>query len=171
MIRDLYKHMQWADAVMWQFVLDQPPLENDIPLKDLLYHIHLVQRAFFCVWTEQPMKFPEISDFENLRAIATWGHDYHQRVTLFLAELTETDWDRPVELPWAERIVATLGKAPANTTLAQTLYQVTSHSTHHRGQVLARIRELGSEPPLVDFIAWCWLGQPAAEWPAGVQPH
>jgi len=169
MIRDLYKHMQWADALMWQSVLDQPRLENDIPIKDLLYHIHLVQHAFLRVWTEQPMEFPEIADFENLLTVAKWGHDYHRKVSAFLAELSEADWERIVELPWAGRIVEALAKEPETTTLAQTLYQIPSHSTHHRGQVLARIRERGAEPPLTDFIAWCWLGQPVAEWPGMVQ--
>jgi hypothetical protein len=32
------------------------------------------------------------------------------------------------------------------------------------GQVNVRLRELGCEPPLVDFIAWIWLGQPSADW-------
>jgi len=38
------------------------------------------------------------------------------------------------------------------------------HSTHHRGQVNARLRELGGEPPLADFIVWLWWGRPAASW-------
>ncbi len=42
------------------------------------------------------------------------------------------------------------------------------HSTHHRGQVAARLRELGGEPPLVDFIAWLWWKRPEPEWPAAL---
>jgi len=49
----------------------------------------------------------------------------------------------------------------------ETLMPVASHSTHHRGQVCARIRELGSEPPLTDFIAWIWSSRPAASWSKG----
>jgi hypothetical protein len=29
--------------------------------------------------------------------------------------------------------------------------------------VNARLRELGAEPPLTDFIAWIWFGKPQAE--------
>ena len=36
-----------------------------------------------------------------------------------------------------------------------------SHSTYHRGQVNARLREIGAEPPLVDYIAWLWFDRPA----------
>ena len=28
-----------------------------------------------------------------------------------------------------------------------------------------RADELGTTPPLVDYIAWIWFGRPAAEWP------
>jgi len=48
--------------------------------------------------------------------------------------------------------------------LAKTAFQVTGHSTCHRGQVNTRLRELGAYPPLVDYIAWLWLGRPAADW-------
>jgi uncharacterized damage-inducible protein DinB len=51
-------------------------------------------------------------------------------------------------------------------TLAETMLQVASHSTYHRGQVNARLRELAGEPPLVDYIAWIWFGRPAPEWNA-----
>ena len=41
-------------------------------------------------------------------------------------------------------------------TSAETAPHVAMHTTHHRGQVNARLRELGAEPPLVDYIAWLW---------------
>lgn len=31
---------------------------------------------------------------------------------------------------------------------------VINHGTHHRGQILARLRELGQTPPSLDFIFW-----------------
>ncbi|NTW75253.1 MAG: hypothetical protein HGB29_10375 [Chlorobiaceae bacterium] len=30
----------------------------------------------------------------------------------------------------------------------------------------ARLRELGIEPPMTDFIAWVWAQKPAAAWSA-----
>ena len=69
-----------------------------------------------------------------------------------------------MELPWAAGLTKRFGREPAPATLAETAFQVASHSTYHRGQVNTRLRELGAEPPLVDYIAWLWLGRPAAEW-------
>ena len=42
------------------------------------------------------------------------------------------------------------------------MLQVALHSMYHRGQINARLRDFGGNPPLVDFIAWVWLGRPAA---------
>ena len=42
--------------------------------------------------------------------------------------------------------------------------QVFSYTTYHRGQVATRERELGGEPPLVDFSDWVWAGKPVPEW-------
>lgn len=48
--------------------------------------------------------------------------------------------------------------------LGETMIQVAMHSQYHRGQINTRLRELGAEPPLVDYIAWIWFGRPDAAW-------
>ena len=35
---------------------------------------------------------------------------------------------------------------------------------YHRGQNATRLRELGGEPPLTDFVAWLWKGRPDGKW-------
>ena len=50
-----------------------------------------------------------------------------------------------------------------------TVLQVISHSTHHRAQANTRLRMVGAEPPMVDYIAWLWRGRPKPEWPAAPQ--
>jgi uncharacterized damage-inducible protein DinB len=75
------------------------------------------------------------------------------------------DSNRPIVMPWIEMFEKRLGRKAETPTFYETLLQVSMHSTYHRGQVNTRLRELGAEPPLTDFIAWVWLGKPAAEWP------
>jgi uncharacterized damage-inducible protein DinB len=67
-------------------------------------------------------------------------------------------------MPFVAEQEKRLGTKFAEPTLAQTIFQVTSHSTYHRGQVNARLREVGAEPPLVDYIAWVWFGKPDPDW-------
>ena len=64
-----------------------------------------------------------------------------------------------MDFPWAEQLMEALGQVhPVD--VRQALLQIASHSTYHRGQINTRIRELGGEPPLVDYVAWVWAGMP-----------
>ena len=72
----------------------------------------------------------------------------------------------PMPLPWAAIVGDLFGRAPEMPTLGETALQVALHSTYHRGQINARLREVGGEPPLVDYIVWVFLGRPVAVWPA-----
>lgn len=162
---DLYAHMNWADAATWRAVLACPQAETDPRLRDLCYHLHATQHAFLQIWSGVPIAIPEPATFANLTAIAQWGFEYHQKATAYLDSIDESRFAQPVAIPWAKRVAAKIGKTPATATLAETMLQVVLHSTHHRGQATVHLREIGGEPHQTDFIAWVWLGKPAAEWP------
>ena len=164
MFRELYQHMEWADAIVWRAVLAHPAAADDATLREKLMHIHMVQRAFLSVWRGQGPDFRET--FENVGDLARWGRDYHAEVRRQLDAIDDAARDRPMNMPWADRFAKSVaGRAAATTTLGETMTQVVMHSGYHRGQVNARLRELGGEPPLTDYIAWIWIGKPAAEWP------
>lgn len=169
-LNDLYLHMKWADAIVWRAVLTSPQTESDERLRKLLYHIHLTQHAFLLIWLELPMEFPPMSNFQNLAAISEWGKEYHEKAMLFTNAQEKTALNRTIVMPWAKQVEQQMGQSPQPTTLAETMMQVVMHSMYHRGQVNARLRELGGEPPLCDFIAWLWLGKPPAEWPGLSKP-
>jgi uncharacterized damage-inducible protein DinB len=38
------------------------------------------------------------------------------------------------------------------------------HTAYHRGQISTRIREIGGEPPLIDYLYWVWAGRPSPGW-------
>ncbi|HIE93786.1 MAG TPA: hypothetical protein EYQ83_13305 [Acidobacteria bacterium] len=65
---------------------------------------------------------------------------------------------------FAKQIERSLGAGRICPSVGDSAMQVTSHSTHHRGQLNTRLRELGEEPPQFDYIAWVWFGRPTAEW-------
>ena len=71
-----------------------------------------------------------------------------------------------IPIPWAEFIEREIGQAPAPAQLGEMMFQVTSHSVHHRAQINRRVRELGGTPRMVDFIGWVWRGHPAPDWPS-----
>ncbi len=166
--RELFRHMEWADALVWRAVFGAPAAAADSVIRRRLHHIHLVQRAFFQIWQGRPLSLEGIDSFSPDQ-LAQWGHDYHRTVAGFLDSLTPASLATEVVLPWAARF-APAGSSPHNPSLGETLAQVASHSTYHRGQVNARLRDVGVEPPLTDFIAWVWYGKPAPAWPSQAEP-
>lgn len=160
----LFKHMEWADASVWKSVLLFPVSHNDSALKKYLFHIHSVQRAFYYIWTGQPLELPKETDFNELIDLAKWGGEYYKNLETFLKSFDRVGLNDIIEIPWANRLEKIIGKKPVNPTVAETMLQVAMHTTYHRGQLNKRLRELGGEPPLIDFIVWIWLGKPKAEW-------
>ncbi len=165
---ELARHMEWADALVWAAVLDSESARSDDRLRLLLYHVHVVQRVFVHLWREEPPHFPDPVEFPDHHAIARWGRDGHQQVQAFLTTATPDVLARRVQVPWAKEIEQAHGRQVVHPTIAQTATQLALHSAHHRGQINTRLREAGAAPPLIDFIAWVWWGQPEAAWPARV---
>ena len=165
-LRELVRHMEWADAAVWRVALGHAPALSDARLRDLLRHLHGVQRGFLNVWTSQPMSFPTAEDLPDLAAVHAWSLPYYADVNAYVETLDDSDLGGMVEMPWLAEFERQQGRRFEKPTLGETLFQVTSHSTYHRGQVNVRLRELGAVPPLVDYIAWIWFGRPQAEWVA-----
>ena len=162
-LNDLYFHMEWADASVWRAVFASDAARADPKLRELLYHIHMVQRAFLRVWQGET-RFTPLPAFDDLESLIDWGRRYYPELLRQFELWTEDDLSKPLNMPWASSLTKPLGREPEETTLAETAKQVALHSLYHRGQVNARLRELGGEPPLVDYIAWLWLGRPQADW-------
>ena len=163
-LKELFLHMEWADATVWRAALAHPPAARDTRLRDLLLHLHNVQRAFLHIWTKQPLDWPTTEDFPDIASVQRWSHPAYAASRQFLDALDPAALGVPLVMPWAAELAKSLGREPGEPTLGETIFQVTSHSTYHRGQVNARLRELGGEPPLVDFIAWVWFDKPAPLW-------
>ena len=164
-IRELYGHMEWADALIWRAVLGSAVAAGDQNIRDRLMHIHMTQRAFLQVWTSQELDRYQSMSFATTPDLYAWVRPYYPQLAAFLAALQPARLTEPAPLPWAKYFVPE-GREAAITTLDETMFQVTSHSSHHRAQVNTRLREIGAEPPQVDYIAWLWVGRPAPAWPA-----
>lgn len=168
---DTYAHMEWADSTVWAAVLDTSGAGDDEYLRGTLLHLHLVQRSFLWVWIETlggPVGLEELKpgvDPNVMPAgeVRLWANSYYPLVRRWL------DWadgrlDTVIEFPNADALEAHLGKAPEPVRVDESLYQVLAHSTHHRGQVCRRLRELGGEPPTIDYVTWVWMGRPGPTW-------
>lgn len=163
-IRDLFRHMAWADAEVWRAVLASPPAAADPVVNDRLHHLHLVQRAFLGAWRGAFVD-PRSEVFEDLLALARWGRECHAELAAYVDGLDAPALAAPIALPWAQMMTEHFKREIETPTLGETLLQLSSHSTYHRGQINADLRRLGGDPPLVDFIAWVWFAKPEPVWP------
>jgi uncharacterized damage-inducible protein DinB len=163
-ITDLYRHMQWADAKVWASLLESESGRSDQKVRDYLYHLHMVQNAFLRIWRGVPRETP-FPTFDDAPSLMEWARANYGELFTHLETLTDEKLAEPMDMPWADMIEKQLGRKPEGTLVGNTVLQVVLHSMYHRGQVNARLREVGVAPPLVDYIAWLWIGRPAAEWP------
>ena len=160
---DLYRHMEWADSTVWKAVMECEEAKSDEKLLRYLTHIHLVQKFFLLTWRGEPRptSFPT---FETAGPLLDWARPYYDEAFNYLKAYQPEHISEPVPLAWASMVEKLLGRAPAMTTLGDTMLQVPLHTLYHRGQVNARLREVSGTPPLVDYIAWVWFGRPGANW-------
>ena len=165
MIDALYQHMEWADATVWRAIVAAPEAENDPKIRNGMLHLHSVQHAYTSIWQHVEPVIPGASHFPDLQSIRDWARGYYRDVKEYLRTIDESKLDQPFDIPWAKSFEQQMGRPFFPVTHRETLLQIPTHSAYHRGQVNARLRELGATPPLVDFIALAWFGKPAAEWP------
>jgi len=163
-VRPLFDHMEWADATVWRAVLATPSAADDAILHARLYHIHATQHAFLQAWRGEEVIFKNADEFPGLDAVLRYARSFYAVAPAYVAALAPEAVDAELVLPWSGYFAKRAGFAAAPSTLGETLLQLPSHSTYHRGQVNIRLRELGTTPPLVDFIAWVWAGKPAPDW-------
>src|SRR2546421_6952354 len=88
--------MEWADASVWRAVFISPEARADQKLRELFYHLHLVQRAFLRAWRGEPPNrpyptFDEMNDASAtsitvgklMRACGPWAASRQEWTTSF----------------------------------------------------------------------------------------
>ena len=68
----------------------------------------------------------------------------HRDEIAYVDRLDEAGLSRVQDLPWIGSRAST----------AEALMQVVMHSQSHRGQCATRLRAIGGNPPMTDFIIW-----------------
>jgi len=163
LLKDLHAQCEWADSAVLRTLLGQESLETDADCLERFRHLLVVQRLYLDLIEGRPVD-REATRGLDARALAVFARESHASWRRVLGGLAASDLDRIVPLPFAERISQRLGFQAGDATLGEICLQVHTHSTHHRGQVCARIRALGTEPPMTDMIFWVLSKRPVACW-------
>ena len=160
-VRELARHMAWADATVWSAVISAPQAASDARIADTLHHMHLVQHLFLQAWQRAAFAVRERREFASLDDIAAWALEGRRGIVAFVERAGGDELDRELRVPWAAFYEQQAKRTAGVHTLAESMFQVFLHTQHHRGQICARMREVGAVPPTVDFILWLWSGRPA----------
>lgn len=163
LILNLFRHMEWADAMVWSVVLRSDTASHDSDVIKRLRHSHTVQHAFLNTWKGN-QHVPNAGDSLTLLELFEWARNFHVMAKEYVESLNEQSLEKQIVVPWSRGVEARIGRPASITTLADTALQTVLHSTQHRGQVTLRLHELGLDRLLTDFIVWLWLGQPKPEW-------
>ncbi len=142
----LLRHQAWADTTMLKAIGELPAAADDESMRKTLHHILLVQRGFLALLSKRPFDRAKESQmpasFEDLVRLFD---DTHQDELAFVDQLSEPALSEPFALPWLPH---------SNLPARDALMQIVMHTQHHRGQCAARLRALGGNPPIVDYILW-----------------
>lgn len=159
--KGLLGHAEWADALIWKAVGALG--REDAGLREKLHHLHAAQWGYLHIWRAEVVKPRESASFATVGAVRDWARDYYRELLSYLLTVRETDVRRDVRFPWADHLNQRFGR-PEAASWSESVLQIALHSSYHRGQAARRIRELGGEPPLTDYIAWIWTKRPGADW-------
>jgi len=164
LLSDLFSHQSWADAEHWKAfeafpkALEDEAIRKRLHLYEVVDHIHLVQYAFPAIARKDASFKPaSLADFATMAALKQYAMDFRRDIAALVKNISEAQLAEEVTIPW-------FNNPPLTLSVERALLQAAMHSHYHRGQNATRLRELGGEPPLTDFIVWYWKGQPQPQW-------
>lgn len=156
-LRDLFGHQAWADALHWRALESHPGALDDSEIRQRLHHIHLVQRAFFAIERGELVTRTSLADYRDLAELKADARRYHEAAASFIDSVSQERLAERMAVPWFK-------DPPLELCVGEAMLQALMHSQYHRGQNATRLKQLGGEPPLSDLIVWIWRGRPAPAW-------
>ena len=159
LLNQLFDHNYWARDRQLQTCASLTgeqylrPLGNSFPsLRDTLTHLLAVEWLWLERWRgRSPRTLIGPEEFPALDALSRRWQSVEREMREYVAGLTEEVLERPLTF------VNTRGKTWTYP-LGLMVQHLLHHQSYHRGQVTALFRQLGVEPPKVDFLDGCDAG-------------
>jgi uncharacterized damage-inducible protein DinB len=154
-LRGLLAYTIWADRQILQ-ALDEVPAEDLTrdtgtsfgSVLGTMVHVLGGEQLWLSRFLGVPLqRLPGTADFPDLAALRTGFEDFWPQLEFFLASLS--DEQMATEFTWTS-----LSGETHTVPYRQALLHVVNHSTYHRGQVVAQLRQLGRSAPSTDLIHW-----------------
>jgi len=115
-------------------------------LRDTLVHLIAVEWIWLERWRgNSPRALPGPGEFPTLAAVRARWRGIESEMRAFVATLDEAALERRITC------VGTRGNSWTYE-LWRMILHLLNHQSYHRGQVTAQLRQLGAQPPKVDFL-------------------
>lgn len=150
LLQDLARHQAWADNAHWKALRENSAVLEDAEIQQRLNHIVQALRMLTALArgeTPDPAPMKKDLPVEQLQEAT------QQANAQLLEAINALDLEKMISLP---RGPQGPWEAPAGVLLLQAV----THSQHHRAQNASRMRQLGVNPPMTDFVVWYALGRP-----------
>ncbi len=154
-MRLLYDYNAWANrrALDSCAPLPEEQFRRDLScsfrsVRDTLAHLMGAEWIWYERWHgRSPAALPEAEQFPNLASVRARWVEIERDIMTFVAGLTAEDLVRIHEFH-------TLTMGTAASPLWQSMQHLVNHSTYHRGQIAAMLRQLGAKPVSTDLIRY-----------------
>jgi len=164
-LTDLYEYNRWAHELVFDSVLEltkeqyERKVGGSFPSARLtLEHMLATEVVWLSRWEGHSLgEAPDYSGIADAHSLIRMWRSFRNRQYAFITSLADDELNKPIA-------IRTRSGIETVQPLVETMLHVVNHATYHRGQVNARLREVGGTPPLVDYIAWIWFGRPAPNW-------
>lgn len=152
-LNELFAHNYWARDRQLEAcaaLTDEQflrPLGNSFPsVRDTLVHLLAVEWLWLERWRgRSPRVLLAPGEFSTLAAVCERWHDVEKEMKRYLVALPDKALEQPMTC------VSTRGNTWTYA-LWRMMVHFLEHQTYHRGQVTALLRQLGVQPPKVDFL-------------------
>jgi uncharacterized damage-inducible protein DinB len=154
-VRGLLAYTIWADRQVLQALaeLSEEDLHRETgtsfgSVLGTMAHILGAEQLWLSRFLGVPLQqLPSVEDFSSYDLLRSSFEDFWPQLEVFLASLTPEQMQE--DFRWTNSR-GEVHEAP----LRQLLLHVVNHSTYHRGQVVAQLRQLGRRPPSTDLAYW-----------------
>jgi uncharacterized damage-inducible protein DinB len=150
LLEELAHYQIWADSEHWKALHQNGAVLDDPEIRKRLNHMVTALRMLTLLARGGTPDFSAMKDIESAEQLEAAQRDANADV---MEALKIVDLQKMIALPRGPRGP---WEAPAGVLLLQAM----THSLHHRAQNASRLRQLGVNPPMTDFVLWYANGRP-----------
>ena len=150
LLKEVARYQRWADGEHWKLLHGNATLLEDTEIRKRLNHMAIAYEMLAGLARGEA---PDVAGMKERESIGELETTMRKATEGLERTLASVDLEKMIALPRGP-------KGPFEAPAGVLLLQALMHSQHHRGQNASRMRELGVEPPMTDFVIWYAVGRP-----------